>query len=188
MLWAVISSSIKKEKKAGSWAGGGGGSKPDLASGSCWVKNILSARCSEHFKRPRRRHITHARQCFQLSSQGSPSPGNGEDGAGPLTPSLHTLSPSLASGWLQGGINRGQHSPERRAAPSQVCCRQSSRRSGLTQRLPAPCGPSPGQTPSQGRPSLPLHKPSPSPGQNLRPINNESLGLEFSSANAHSWG
>lgn len=148
------------------------------------MKNILSARCSEHFKRPRRRPITHARQCFQLSSQGNPSPGNGEDGAGPLTPSPPTLSPSLASGRLQGGINPGQHSPERRAGVLQAVLEE------VWADSEAACSrdPSPGQTPSQGRPSPPSHKPSPSPGQSLRPINNESLGLEFSSADAHWWG
>lgn len=155
------------------------------------MKNILSARCSQRFKRARRRSITHARQGFPLPSLGSPPSGNGEDGAWspPYTLSLHTLSPNLALGRLQGGINRQQHSPERRAGPSQVCCRQPRRRSGPGSELPARPGSSPGHRPSHSHPrfAFPL-TPYPTPAQNLRPVNNESLGFEFSSANTHSWG
>lgn len=67
------------------------------------MKSILSARCSGRFKRAKRGHITHARQCFPHSSLGSTPPGNGEDGAwSPHTLSAYSL-PKPGLGEAPGG-------------------------------------------------------------------------------------
>lgn len=104
----------------------------------------------------------------------------------PSHPLPHTLAPSLASGRLQGRVNLGQHSPERRAAIAGVL--QAVLEELWADRGCLLLGPLSRADSLPGPPLPPSHKQSPSPGQNLRPINNESLGLEFSSANAHSWG
>lgn len=88
---------------------------------------------------------------FHTPHWGVPHQGMEKMERGPPTPSPHSLSPSLASGRLQGGINRRQLSPERRATQSQVCSRLSWWRSGPSS--------SPGQRPSHGGPPPSSHKP-----------------------------
>lgn len=119
------------------------------------------------------------------------SPGQSLSGVGKgARPRKPLRTPSPRAWRLQGGLNRQQHSPERRAAQSQVCPRQAWGRSG------------PGSEAACSWPQLlsgadsllrvPLsafaEAPSPTPGRNLRHISNESPGREFSSANAQPGG
>lgn len=150
------------------------------------VKRVLSARCSELFKKSKGEGVLFMQDCFSLSLL---------RGGGKGVPSPHSLSPSPALGRLQGGINcsstalRGERPGRRCAVGSPEGARpQASCGLDQAQRLPA-LGPAPLQGRHSPMAAPPRHLPrSPTfePCQNLGPINKESLGPEFNSASAHS--
>lgn len=137
---------------------------------------MLPARCSEHFKGQEQAGYS----CQTVRS--APCTGR------PSRERRRRSGPTACAHALRSrpGARGDGSSTALRERPVAGVPRRSRRRSPA--RLPA-SGPS--LSPGQPRPlRVPLSAfaaaPSPSPGQNWRHIDNDSLGLEFSSANAHS--